>query len=88
MNANQQFQVDNRSRGQTGHPDQVPAEGGGDQHQREVTREATGPGGRNNKYLNSFLILDCQVQLPNNQAPVLPARPLPAEAYKNNLLKV
>jgi len=26
-------------------------------------------------------------QLPNNQAPVLPARPLPAEAYKNNLLK-
>merc|ERR1719234_1412942 len=28
-----------------------------------------------------------QVQLPNNQAPVLPARPLPAEAYKNNLLK-
>ena len=29
-----------------------------------------------------------QVQLPNNQAPVLPARPLPAEAYKNNLLKV
>ena len=28
------------------------------------------------------------MQLPNNQAPVLPARPLPAEAYKNNLLKV
>ena len=41
-----------------------------------------------NKYLNFFLILDYQVQLPNNQAPVLPARPLPAEAYKNNLLKV
>jgi len=29
-----------------------------------------------------------QGQVPNNQAPVLPARPLPAEAvYKNNLLK-
>lgn len=28
-----------------------------------------------------------QGQLPNNQAPVLPSRPLPAESYKNNLLK-
>ena len=25
--------------------------------------------------------------LPNNQAPVLPAKPLPADSYKNNLLK-
>ena len=25
--------------------------------------------------------------LPNNQAPALPAKPLPADSYKNNLLK-
>ena len=48
---------------------------------RPPAREATSPGHADqiSKILTS--------SLPNNQAPVLPAKPLPADSYKNNLLK-
>ena len=48
---------------------------------REKRGEATSPSHADtiNKMLTS--------SLPNNQAPVLPAKPLPADSYKNNLLK-
>ena len=48
---------------------------------RPAVRETTSPSHAEqiNKILTS--------SLPNNQAPVLPAKPLPADSYKNNLLK-
>ena len=48
---------------------------------RESGKPATSPSHADtiNKILTS--------SLPNNQAPVLPAKPLPADSYKNNLLK-
>ena len=48
---------------------------------RPAVREATSPSHADqiSKILTS--------SLPNNQAPVLPAKPLPADSYKNNLLK-